>query len=74
MVRPGTNYAFTVPRTLREGDPEGSQVHHLFLSALVVSFSHMMLQVTLAPLEYEDEGAGRYQRNQLFAFLPLPAA
>lgn len=74
MVKPGTDYAFTVPRTLREGDPEGNQVRHLFLSALVVSFSHMMLQVTLTPLEWEDEAARRYQRNQLFAFLPLPAA
>lgn len=55
VVKPGTDYAFTVPRTLREGDPEGNQV-------------------TLTPLEWEDEAARRYQRNQLFAFLPLPAA
>jgi len=74
VVRPGTDYAFTAPRTLPEKDPEGRQVHHLFLSALVVLFSHIVLQLTLEPLEYEDKAAGRYQRNQLFAFLPLPAA
>jgi len=70
-MKPGTDYVFTVPRTLQE-DPEGRQVHQLFLSALVVLFSHI-LQVTLEPLKREDEDANLYRRNQLFTFLPLPA-
>jgi len=71
VTKPANGYVFTVPRTLQE-DPEGRQVHHLFLSTLVVSSSHIMLQVTLKPLKYNEE-ARCYQQNQLFTFLPLLA-
>jgi len=40
-MKPGTDYVFTVPRTLQE-DPEGRQVHQLFLSAFgSVVFTHL---------------------------------